>query len=376
MSNLFLSSFPESLVESNHERLVISHKSIHFVRLWSDAKEVIARILDITVKEIELKEFFEGSFNIVFRFQTATGDYALRVRIRESDFGFEKIAKEPFAILVLQNPDLSDREIGIAIQGLHQQKSCGFMEHPFVGKVYYSNWSKQIEVLPHTFCIYQWKEGKPLYSVPKSEYFEAAGKLLAKFHQRTFSSCYPTIIDIGAEQFSLKDEILCTVTQQYKISLINGGSETVLNELIKWINTYTSNLLPSYEAVFCHYDFSGSNIVVDEDQSAVFALDFDNWRVSVCESDFPKLFHWTIIDPVTGKRTASPERIEDFIRGYRTGGGAINERLLRLKEAEWLLRVYAHSLLQERTDPERYQQSSFPSSRYYEQAISALLQTV
>jgi Phosphotransferase enzyme family len=371
MSNLFPSSFPKSLVKSDREGLVISHEPI-----WSNAKEIIAQVLDITVKEIELKEFFEGSFNIVFRFHAATGDYALRVRIRESDFGFEKIAKESFAILAFQNPDFSDQKIGSAIQYLYQQKSCGFMEHPFVGKVYYSNWSKKIEMLPHTFCIYEWKEGKPLYSVPKSKYFEAAGKLLAEFHQRTFSSCYPTIIDIGAKPFSLKDEILYIATQQYKTSLMNGGSEAVLDKLIKWINTYTINLLPSYEAVFCHYDFSGSNIVVDEDRSAVFALDFDNWRVSVCETDFPKLFHWTIIDPVIGKRTSSPERIEDFMRGYRSGGGAINEQLLRLKEAEWLLRVYAHSLIQERTDSERYQQSSFPSSHYYEQAISNLLATV
>ncbi|NJM72096.1 MAG: phosphotransferase [Scytonema sp. RU_4_4] len=376
VSNLFPSSFSKSLIESNQKDQIVSDESIDSNRVWSNAKEIIAQIFDITVKEIELKEFFEGSFNIVFRFQAATWDYALRIRIRDSDFGFEKIAKEPFAILALQNPNSSDQNIGTTIQNLYQQKYCDFMEHPFVGKVYYSNWSKRIKTLPYTFSIYEWKEGKPLYSVPKPQYFEAAGKLLAEFHQRTFSSCYLTITDIGTKPFSLKDEILNTATQQYKTSLMNGGSETLLNELIEWINTYTCNLLPNYEAVFCHYDFSGSNIVVDEDQSAVFALDFDNWRVSVCETDFPKLFHWTIIDPLTGKRTSSPERIEDFMRGYRTGGGIINEQLLHLKEAEWLLRVYAHSLLQERTNSEKYRHSSFPSSRYYEQAIFALLQKV
>ena len=107
----------------------------------------------------------------------------------------------------------------------------------------------------------------------------------------------------------------------------------------------------------------------------ISVIDFDNWKVSVREEDFPKLLHWTVIDSKTQKRVSSPSLINDFVRGYERAGGLINERVLRLKEAEWLLRVYSHSLYRENLDIESYRKSSFPCSEYYEQAILSLLKS-
>lgn len=356
--------------------MVVSYNSPHCWGLWQAVKEVIARVLDTTTDEIKVKETCKGSFNTIICFQIGKENFAIRIRIRESDFGFEKIAKEPFAILTLNNHNLSDRELGFAIQELYQRQYCDFMENFFVGKLYYSDWSKRFDILPYTFSIYEWKKGKPLYSIPTSEYFKAAGKLLAKLHQKTFQSYYSSILDIGSKPVSIHDNMLSTIKAKYKEALINGGSKVLLDKLIKWINCSIYKLELSYTSVFCHYDFSGSNLIVNEDKIAISAIDFDNWKVSICEDDFPKLFHWTIIDPVTQKRHSSPKHIEDFIQGYRSEGGIVNEYLLRLKEAEWLLRVYAHSLCRELTSPDEYKQSSFPSSHCYEKAISTLLQIV
>jgi aminoglycoside phosphotransferase (APT) family kinase protein len=166
---------------------------------------------------------------------------------------------------------------------------------------------------------------------------------------------------------------MLSTSQQYKKALINNGVKSLLDEITKWMEIHTSKLEERYKYVLCHYDFSGSNVLVDESSSNVSVLDFDNWKVSIPEEDFPKLLHWTIIDLDTKKRTPSPKLIEDFIRGYRNEGGSIDEQLLQIKEAEWLIRVYAHSLLREKTNRKEYEQSSFPSSSYYEQAIFSLL---
>ena len=344
--------------------------------LWQPSREIIARVLDTTVSEITLKETYEGSFSTIVRFQLGKEDYALRIRFRESDFGFEKIVKESFAILVLNNHDLSDQKLRTVIQKLYQQQYCGFTEHPLVGRLYYSDWSKRFDILPYTFCIYQWKQGKPLYSVPTSKNFNSAGRLLAKFHQRSFSSCYSSILDIASKPLSLHDSILSVFTTQYEKALANGGSKVILDQLTEWIRFKIKKLPETCRPVFCHYDFSGSNLIVSEDDATISALDFDNWKVSICEDDFPKLFHWTVVDPVVNKRMPSRKHIEDFMEGYRSEGGLVDECLHHLKEAEWLLRVYAHSLYRELSNLREYQQSSFPSSCYYEQAISVLLETI
>lgn len=356
--------------------MVVSYNLFHSPKLWQSAKEVIARVLDTTTEEITLKETCEGSFSVILRFQVEKEDYALRIRLRESDFGFEKVVKEPFAILVLNSYGFSDRELGIEIQKLHRQQYCGLLEHPFIGKFYYSDWSKRFDILPYTFSIYQWKKGKSLYSAPTFEHFQSAGKLLANLHQKTFLSCYSSILEIGSKPLLLHDSILSVAISQYEKAFTNGGSKAILDELIKWINLKINKLPVTYKAVFCHYDFSGSNLIIGEDNTTIFALDFDNWKVSICEDDFSKLFHWTVINPITHKRTSSPKHIENFMEGYRSGGGTVDECLLHIKEAEWLFRVYAHSLYRECTDFEEYQQSSFPSSRYYEQAISMLLELI
>lgn len=354
--------------------MIESYRFLHSPKPLRSIKDIIAKVLDITASEIRFRSICKGSFNDILRFQAGKEEYALRIRSRDSDFGFEKIIKEPFAVLVLNNHDLSDRELGIAIQKLYQQQYCGLTENSLVGKFYYSDWSKTFDALPYAFSIYQWKQGELLYSAPTSEHFEAAGGLLARLHQRRFLSCYSSILEIGSKPLSLHDSILSTCTTQYEAALSKGGSKALLDELILWVRTRSNDLPATYRAVFCHYDFSGSNLIVDKDNAGIFALDFDNWKVSICEEDFPKLLHWTIVDPITHKRRSSPKRVDDFMKGYRNGGGLIDDYLLRLKEAEWLLRVYSHSLHRELTNPEEYQQSSFPGSHDYEQAISVLLQ--
>lgn len=342
-------------------------------KIWIPLQKIVSQIFNTSIEEIRLIEVLKGSFNKIFQFQIQSKNYVIRVREKELDFSFEKIAKEPFAILALNNPEHSDQELKKIIDDLLEKKSCRFMANSIIGNVYYSDWSKYSKELPYIFCISEWKKGETLYSVPTSENFKSAGKLLATIHQRTFSSCYPTILDIGTMFYSLQDSILSVVTQQFKKALLVGGSRYLLDEIMKWIEIHTSKLPIKCEAVLCHYDFSGSNIVVDKESSKVSAIDFDNWKVSIREEDFPKLLHWTTIDSVTKKRIPSSEYIQDFLQGYQNEGGVIDERLLRIKEAEWLMRVYAHSLHREQTDPKDYKQSSFPSSNYYEQAIFSLL---
>jgi hypothetical protein len=95
--------------------------------LWESAKIVISQKLCISPDEIEWKELIEGSFNKIFRFKIQTKNYVMRIREKESDFAFEKIAKEPFAILVLENLDSSDRKLRDAIKNLHKKSFVIFL---------------------------------------------------------------------------------------------------------------------------------------------------------------------------------------------------------------------------------------------------------
>jgi aminoglycoside phosphotransferase (APT) family kinase protein len=357
-------------IQDNHNK---TNNRITTIRFIPSVQNLIAEKLNLETEEIKVENIFKGSFNEIFQFRSQTKNYALRIKKNELGFVFEQVAKEPFAALAFKYFNDSDHELGDKFRLTFCQRFCDYIDHPIVGTVYYSDWSKKNESLPYIFSIYEWKKGKLLYSVPTSENFKIAGKFLSRIHQRRFSSFYPNIFDIGKTNCSLQSIILSNVMKQYKKSIANGGIKALLDEIIRWIKINVTKLSEKDEAVFCHYDFSGSNLIIDEEQSNVCALDFDNWKVGIREDDFPKLLHWTVIDSETGKRKYSSERFEDFMQGYRSEGGSLNEQRLRLKEAEWLLQVYAHSLFQETSNPEEYQQSSFPSSSYYEQAIRSIL---
>ena len=193
--------------------------------LWSAARNIAREVFGLkNINQINLLDVHSGSFNVIFRFQILEKQYVFRVRQIESDFAFENIPKEPFAVLALESDNYSDRELRDTMDVLLQKKRSGFMKHPLIGEVYWSDWSKKLSQLPYVCSIYKWEQGEPLYSVPTPKNFESAGKFLAKLHRKRFLSCYKSIFEIGNISCSLQESILLVAKQQSKKALENKGS--------------------------------------------------------------------------------------------------------------------------------------------------------
>ena len=342
-------------------------------QLWNACRQVISSVFEINASELDFEETHLGSFNRIFKFSLNQQNYAFRIRVNDAHFGFEKVCKEVFAAIALETDSADDQKLATAYSRLLTDNNASTINNKYVGVIRYADWSKSNPTLPFPYSINEWKDGEILYNHPEKHLFQNAGALLAKLHSTQFAHCYGNILNIGKEPQALLDITRQVVTASLQRCIELGTDKLLASSTLQWLEDRLS--LAKYEPitpVFCHYDFSGSNLIVSpqNESTPLSVIDFDNWKISIAEEDFPKLLHWTIVHPDTQKRIPCNQRIEAFTESYIKSGGSINHSLLEIKEVEWLTRVYAHSLHCENDDKLTYERSSFPPSEYYAQTIA------
>lgn len=271
----------------------------------------------------------EGAINDVFRIRVGAQEFALRVRLRENVFRYEKdLLKETVAATYLaadtapgktgHNETILDRSIGEARQARQGLASA------LLPRTVYQDTSRTL--VPFPWLLQHWGDGALLLQGTDEAYLRT-GKALAELHENGFERFRPTLNDPWQ---SAGDWIRNMRDEGEKLS--DG-----LGLVLPW--QALQEAAGRQVTGFClnHNDLQPFNIIASEDE--ILFIDWDNLQIGPPEFDLVKLKYWTECG-TDGFLRPNRTKFEWFLTGYQNANGRrISADIFSFCETVWLLRV-------------------------------------
>ena len=296
----------------------------------TDLAAIVKRALGADAAEaFEHVATIKGAINDVFRIRVGPRDYALRLRLRENVFRYEKnLLKETVAATYLAsdtvpgatecNENVLDWCIGQARQA-RQGAANGLLP-----KVVYQDLSRTI--VPFPWLLQLWVDGKPLSDETGDAYCNT-GKALAGLHLCGFQRFRPSFNDPWQDA----GDWIATLRAEGEglAARLDLGLpwEALQEETVRQVTGFCLN----------HNDLQPFNVIASDGE--ILFIDWDNLQIGPPEFDLVKLKYWTECgaDGFLGPNDAKFDR---FLAGYQNvTGRRISAGVFRFCEIIWLLRV-------------------------------------
>lgn len=272
----------------------------------------------------------DGAINRTFPASLDGLRYALRLRVNEENFRYEKgIAKSALvgAIHAAKRAGLSDRDAARA-------KPDGAAPPHAPALVY---WSHGDDLWRLPWEIARWCPGAALgapESAPDDDAYARAAGAIADIHAIGFEGGVPDLLSLDGPKADFAAWIGAAIERE----LARGPLEARIEGYARAILRAATG---DVRWTLVHNDLHGLHLILDPANGDVAVIDWDNALVGPAELDFVKLKHWTRVDPATGHLAGDARAYDAIARAYvaRTGR-PLNADVFRACEALWLLRVW------------------------------------
>jgi aminoglycoside phosphotransferase (APT) family kinase protein len=296
----------------------------------SQAMRCLARAFGAASTRTRLEAPIDGAINRTFPVILDDVRYALRLRVDEAGFRYEKgIAKSALvgAIHAAKRAGANDRAAAAA-------KPNGATPPHAPGLIH---WSDGDEFWPLPWEVTRWCNGRALGAAgdePTVATIERAASAIADIHSVTFEGGTPDLLSLAGP----KTDFAAWIGMAIERELARGPVDPRIDGYARAI------VRAAYGDVrwtLAHNDLHGLHLIHDDVKGAIGIIDWDNALVAPAELDFVKLKHWTKVDPQSGQLKGDAPRHAALVTAYtaRTGR-ALDANVFRACEALWLLRVW------------------------------------
>jgi len=311
---------------------------------------------------MEVVATISGVINEVFRIRTGGQDYALRVRLRETIFRYEKeLLKEIIASRFLASDRVdgyADANETILDEVLGSWRASGAVEgSSLLPRMIFQDLSRSI--VPYPWVLQGWVQG-PLLAAAPGEHYRSAGAAVAGLHAAGFTRFKPSLDDPWRD----KSDWLATLRSEGEKLATGLGVDVPWALLLEDVDGQIDG--------FClnHNDLQPFNVIASED--GILLIDWDNLQIGPPEFDLVKLKHWTDCDE-DGFFRPNPEKYAAFLAGYRAKRGRpLQDAVARVCEVIWLLRVASFET--GRAARGRRQAPPFREAGYYLDCLNTLIE--
>lgn len=290
----------------------------------------LARAFGAAASRARLEAPIDGAINRTYPVVLDDARYALRLRVDEAGFRYEKgVAKSALvgAIHAAKRAGSSDREAAAA-------KPDGTAPPHAPGLVH---WSHGDEHWPLPWEVARWCPGRALGASgvdPSAAALERAAVAIADIHAVTFQGGAPDLLSLAGPETDFATWIGGAIARELARAPVDARIDGYARAIVRAVEGEVRWTL-------VHNDLHGLHLIHDPADGKIGIIDWDNALVAPAELDFVKLKHWTKIDPQTGHLSGDLPRYAAIVSAYTAHTRrALDANVFRACEALWLLRVW------------------------------------
>lgn len=272
----------------------------------------------------------DGAINRTYPVVLDDTRYALRLRVHEAGFRYEKgVAKSALvgAIHAAKRAGRADREAAAA-------KPNGATPPHAPGLVH---WSDGDEFWALPWEVTQWCPGKALGASdaePPALALERAAGAIADIHAVAFEGGSPDLLSLAGPKSDFASWIGAAIERELARGPVDARIDGYARAVIR-------AAAGDAHWTLVHNDLHGLHLIHDSAAGRIGIIDWDNALVAPAELDFVKLKYWTRIDPQTGHLSPDSPRYAAIVSAYAARTGRpLQPDVFRACETLWLLRVW------------------------------------
>jgi aminoglycoside phosphotransferase (APT) family kinase protein len=322
---------------------------------------LLTRVFGAAAARARLESPIDGAINRTFPVTLDDTRYALRLRVNEAGFRYEKgIAKSAL------------------VGAIHAAKIAGASDHEAAGA------KPNGKAPPHAPTLHHWSDGDDLWPLPWEIATWCPGDAIGAAHARPSNAALMraghAIAEIHGVTFDGGTSDLLTLDRpkQDFASWVGGAIDRELargpvpGTIDGYARAIARKAPQAARWTMVHNDLHGLHLIDDPAAARIWIIDWDNALVAPPELDFVKLKHWTRIDPATGHLSADPAMYAAILSAYEAKTGRILDLdVFAACEALWLLRVWRFE--SERREQGRPTPLLFAGPEIYRAALDRLV---
>ncbi|MDD7911143.1 aminoglycoside phosphotransferase family protein [Pseudovibrio exalbescens] len=301
---------------------------------------------------------FKGAINHIYRLDHYARSYCIRVRANEQLFGYETgFPKDPLvaALLTLSEEPEHDleEELDRHVARLSSMPIGMGERHPIMPETVFFDFARTM--VPHAFVLHEWLNDR---REKAHDIYTRAGKTLASIHRVEFSRFKRRLDE---EWRAPEDWVGVQLEQLEKLTGVDLEAARVKDAVLPHLKT-------PERFVLAHNDYHPLNWLDTEEGLKV--IDWDNAMIAPPELDLVKMRHWTRLN-AEGHLVADTNAYNQFLEGYKSSGGRVNDDMLHVCELLWLPKVLAFERMREQ---QGFETKPFPSSNAVRKALMHCLE--
>lgn len=294
------------------------------------AQALLARAFGARAEGARVEAPIDGAINRTFPVLLDDTRYALRLRVNESGFRYEKgIAKSALvgAIHAAKRGGATDREAAAA--------KAGGEAPPHAPTLHY--WSDGDATWPLPWEIASWCPGEAVGAAdakPSADAMARAANAIADIHDVAFDGGKADLLNLTGSEPDFAAWVGGAIERELARGPVPGAIDGYARAIARKARA-------AARWTMVHNDLHGLHLIDDPAAERLWIIDWDNALVAPPELDFVKLKHWTRIDAGTGHLSADPAMYGAILAAYeaKTGRG-LDRDVFAACEALWLLRVW------------------------------------
>jgi aminoglycoside phosphotransferase (APT) family kinase protein len=290
----------------------------------------LARAFGEAGARVRLEAPIDGAINRTYPVVLDDARYALRLRVDEAGFRYEKgVAKSALvgAIHAAKRAGASDGQAASAKPGAAAPPHAPDLIHSSDGD----------EFWPLPWEVTRWCAGRALAASgfePSSVALERTAIAIADIHAVNFEGGVPDLLALAGPKSDFAAWIGSAIARELARGPVDARIDGYAREIARSAKS-------GVRWTLAHNDLHGLHLIHDEIGGAIGIIDWDNALIAPAELDFVKLKHWTKIDPQTGHLSGDAPRYATIVSVYTAQTRrALDADVFRACEALWLLRVW------------------------------------
>jgi aminoglycoside phosphotransferase (APT) family kinase protein len=297
---------------------------------FPSAMNCLARAFGAAAARARLEAPIDGAINRTYPVVLNDARYALRLRVHEAGFRYEKgIAKSALvgAIHAAKRAGSTDRAAAAVKPDGAAPPHAPSLVH----------WSHGDEFWPLPWEVVHWCPGRALGAAgvePSAASLERAAAAIADIHAVTFEGGAPDLLSLAGPKTGFEAWIGGAIARELARGPVDPRIDTYVRDIARAAND-------DVRWTLVHNDLHGLHLIHDPADDKIGIIDWDNALIAPAELDFVKLKHWTKIDPQTGHLSSDAPRYAAIVSAYAAHTRrALDANVFRACEALWLLRVW------------------------------------
>ena len=284
---------------------------------------------------VRVTDRMAGNINLVLKLAYGERVLGARVAVNAHRFRYEAgIVKEVFAgrLLACGGGRPGDASLRRIVDAVLARPVGSLADRHWFRPILWYDWSHR--VVPHSFFVFDWVEGEPLWRRPSAERYAQAGRDLAGLHRLAFDHFYEDICAIHRRPLGWAERFHAAWSKE-----LAEAAPRLPAALAGRLAAFDSATLVPGAPCLVHNDYTGGNLLV-EPGGRLCPIDWDNWVVDCAELDLVKMRYWTAIGP-DGMLGHQPDLYAAFRRGYAEAADRdVDGGRLMAYERLWLLRIF------------------------------------